>query len=105
MRATATLSGDKGGGALSEPFVRLRAYMVPPVVRHAFIFHLLRALPVGQPVEIWNDHDPVPIRYQLDAEQPGQFHYEPGESREGWWVATVTRVRAADDAGIRDRRP
>lgn len=54
----------------------LQAWMLPSSIRHQVIFDVLEALPPGHSVTLVNDHDPKPLFYQLDAEQPGQFRRE-----------------------------
>ena len=44
-----------------------------PRERHPTIFATLDALAPGEAFELVNDHDPRPLRYQLDAERPGAF--------------------------------
>ncbi len=51
----------------------LQAWMLPSSIRHQVIFDVLDALPPGHSVTLINDHDPKPLFYQLDAEQPDQF--------------------------------
>lgn len=90
-------NNDRGGaeGAprpATEPLLLFRAYQVPPVVRHRLIFEMLALLPVGTTLRLLNDHDPVPVRYQLDAEYPHQYAYEALDSIEGWWAADINRL-------------
>lgn len=51
----------------------LNAWTLPSNIRHEVIFRVLDALPPDQSVTLINDHDPKPLFYQLDAEQPGVF--------------------------------
>ena len=46
-----------------------------PRVRHETIFDRLDALAIGETLRLVNDHDPAPLRYQLDATRPGQFRW------------------------------
>jgi hypothetical protein len=46
---------------------------LPPVRRHALIFETFQALGPGQAFMLVNDHDPKPLYYQFQAEQPGKF--------------------------------
>ncbi len=41
---------------------------------------MLAALPAHHAVTLINDHDPKPLFYQLDAEQPGSFTRETVEA-------------------------
>lgn len=58
----------------------LNAWTLPSRIRHAVIFRVLAALPAYQAVTLINDHDPKPLFYQLDAEQPGSFSREAVEA-------------------------
>ena len=49
---------------------------IPCRVKHAQIFQRWTELPVGQHFVLINDHDPVPLRYQFEAEFPGAFGWE-----------------------------
>ena len=46
---------------------------MPPRVRHETIFERIDRLTSGETLRLVNDHDPVPLRYQLDATRPGKF--------------------------------
>ncbi|MDE3083761.1 MAG: DUF2249 domain-containing protein [Verrucomicrobiota bacterium] len=49
---------------------------IPCSVKHAQIFQRWFDLPVGRHFVLLNDHDPVPLRYQFEAEFPGAFSWE-----------------------------
>lgn len=59
--------------------VILNAWTLPSSIRHQVIFRVLDALPPYQAVTLVNDHDPKPLFYQLDAEQPEAFLRETAE--------------------------
>jgi regulator of cell morphogenesis and NO signaling len=68
-----------------------------PRDRHQTIFDRLGQLEPGQTMTLVNDHDPIPLRYQLDAEQPDQFRWEYRESGPERWVVDITnRARVFD---------
>jgi uncharacterized protein (DUF2249 family) len=48
-----------------------------PRDRHPTIFARLDALKPGNSLRLVNDHDPAPLRYQLLAERPDLFTWEP----------------------------
>lgn len=54
----------------------LNAWTLPSSIRHEVIFRVLAALPPYQTVTLINDHDPKPLFYQLDAENPEVFSRE-----------------------------
>jgi uncharacterized protein (DUF2249 family) len=49
---------------------------IPCSIKHGQILQRWRELPVGDHFVLLNDHDPVPLRYQFEAEFPGQFTWE-----------------------------
>ncbi len=54
---------------------------IPCNVKHRQILERWVALPVNDYFILKNDHDPVPLRYQFEAEFPGDFswiHLEQG---------------------------
>ena len=68
-----------------------------PRDRHQATFEQLGALETGEAMTLVNDHDPVPLRYQLDAERPHQFRWEYRESGPDRWVVDITsRARVFD---------
>ncbi|MGH8229500.1 MAG: DUF2249 domain-containing protein, partial [Steroidobacteraceae bacterium] len=67
---------------------------LPPPQRHALIFATCGKLPTGSAFVLVNDHDPKPLRYQLEAESPGQFGWEYVESGPQVWQVRITRKKA-----------
>lgn len=68
-----------------------------PKDRHGTIFERLAELESGETLRLVNDHDPVPLRYQLDAERPGHFTWEYVESGPDRWEVVITsRARVFD---------
>ncbi len=58
-----------------------------PRERHPTIFSTFEALAPGQALELVNDHDPKPLRYQFEAEMPGTFTWDYlQEGPEAWRV-------------------
>ena len=59
---------------------------IPCSVKHGLIIQTWLQLPVGDHFILFNDHDPVPLRYQFAAQWPDTFTWEhlvniPGEAR------------------------
>lgn len=48
---------------------------IPPILRHRTIFDLLERLQPGQALPIVNDHDPAPLRRQLNERHPGRYSW------------------------------
>lgn len=78
---------------MSNP-LQLDVRELPPPQRHALIFKECGKLPVGNAVVLVNDHDPKPLYYQFEAEQPGQFGWEYVESGPEVWRVRITRRKA-----------
>lgn len=68
-----------------------------PRDRHPAIFGLLDQLACGATLLLVNDHDPMPLRYQLDATRPGQFSWTyVEEGPEVWQVHITSRAHVVD---------
>lgn len=59
--------------------------------RHEAIFGRLTALQPGGRLVIVNDHDPRPLRFQLDAAWPGVYAWEYLQSGPQVWRVAITR--------------
>lgn len=70
---------------------------MPPAVRHTSIFERLDTLGVGESLRLVNDHDPAPLRYQLDATRPGQFRWEYVASGPEEWAIDITSLARVVD--------
>ncbi len=69
-----------------------------PRDRHAQIFARLAELPAGGSLVLVNDHDPRPLWYQLQAEQPGQFGWTYAEQGPERWRVRIERLAGADES-------
>ncbi len=49
---------------------------IPCRIKHAQIFQRWFDLPVGESFVLLNDHDPIPLHYQFEAEFAGAFSWE-----------------------------
>ncbi len=68
-----------------------------PAERHRTIFEMIDELGTGETLRLVNDHDPVPLRYQLDATRPGQFTWNPVETGpEQWSIDITSKARVID---------
>jgi len=65
---------------------------LPHGARHEIIFGKLHALAPGERLVIVNDHDPKPLRYQLDAAWPGTFDWSYVVAGPQVWRIEITRV-------------
>lgn len=67
---------------------------LPPARRHELIFSTFDSLAPGQSIELVNDHDPKPLRYQLSAEHPDQFSWDYLETGPQAWRVRIARNAA-----------
>ncbi len=65
---------------------------MPPALRHEQIFAAVRDLAAGGSFVLCNDHDPKPLRYQLDAERPGQITWDYLEQGPQVWRVRIGRT-------------
>lgn len=71
---------------------------IPGRVKHAQIFQRWFDLPVGQHFVLLNDHDPVPLRYQFEAEFAGAFAWEYLEKGPEEFRVKITKLKALPPA-------
>lgn len=67
---------------------------IPCRVKHGQIFQRWLDLPVGRHFVLLNDHDPVPLRYQFEAEFPGAVGWEYLERGPDDFRVKITKLRA-----------
>jgi len=77
--------------ATENPAVIINAPILPPPVKHQTILAVFDALPTGHSALLINDHDPKPLLYQLEAEQPGVFSVEYQERGPERFAILLTR--------------
>ncbi len=71
--------------------VELDVRVIPPRDKHPTIFRTFDGLERGQSMILINDHDPRPLRYQLDAEHPGTFEWTYMAQRPEIWRVQIDR--------------
>lgn len=76
---------------ISPPQLDVRA--IPPVARYPQIFELAHALAESQSIVIVNDHDPQPLRYQLESKYPGLFDWEYLEQGPDIWRVEIKKLQ------------
>ncbi len=62
-----------------------------PHEKHSTIFARIAQLQGGESLTIHNDHDPVPLRYHLEAEHGDAYGWEYLEQGPEWWKVQITR--------------
>ena len=60
-----------------------------PRERHPTILSTFDALQPGRALELVNDHDPKPLRYQFEAELPGAFTWDYLEEGPEVWRVRI----------------
>jgi len=91
-RLTVHRRDDRKEEAMStdaEPILDVRSE--PPARRHELIFDTYDALAAGTGFVLVNDHDPKPLRYQLEAEHAGAFTWDYLEQGPEVWRVRIGR--------------
>ncbi|NCQ17932.1 MAG: hemerythrin [Ignavibacteria bacterium CG_4_8_14_3_um_filter_37_9] len=65
---------------------------VPPREKHPTIFATFDALKNGERFQLVNDHDPMPLYYQFNAERPNQFDWEYVEKGPEVWRVNISKL-------------
>ncbi|KAA3641048.1 MAG: DUF2249 domain-containing protein [Armatimonadetes bacterium] len=63
---------------------------IEPKDKHVKIFELLGKLAAGDKLTLVNDHDPIPLKYQIEAEYPDQYTFNYVESGPVDWIVDIT---------------
>src|SRR5688572_27239366 len=64
---------------------------IPPRDRHPLILDTFDTLAPGEAFVLVNDHDPKPLYYQFQAEQPGKVRWEYLELGPEVWRVRIGR--------------
>jgi len=70
---------------------------IPCSIKHGLILRTWHELPVGDHFVLLNDHDPVPLRYQFEAEFPGAFTWDHLERGPADFRVKITKTRAVTE--------
>ena len=65
---------------------------IPCRIKHGQIFQRWLDLPVGQHFVLLNDHDPVPLRYQFEAQFPGAVSWEYLKAGPDEFMVKITKL-------------
>ena len=79
-------------GDAEEPDLDVR--QVSHAQRHGLIFTAYRALRPGRGFVLVNDHDPLPLRYQFEAQYTGEYTWDYLEAGPPAWRVRIGRVGA-----------
>ncbi|WP_375121342.1 DUF2249 domain-containing protein [Variovorax sp. WS11] len=66
--------------------------VLEPRFRHSHIFSTFAALDDGQAIELVNDHDPLPLYAQFEAQWPNGFAWNYLEEGPLLWRVAITKV-------------
>lgn len=70
-----TLLVVAAGSSRSQDNLELDLRAVPPPERHPLVFAQFDSLEMGDSFDLVNDHDPIPLKRQMDAMRPGQAEW------------------------------
>lgn len=65
--------------------------VIPPREKHSTIHARLHDLDAGAALVIVNDHDPRPLRFELEADHPGLFAWSYLESGPLTWRVEIRK--------------
>lgn len=82
------------------PTTTLDVRRIPPAQRHPMIFSAFDALAPGEAVDLFNDHEPVPLHLQFQSRRPGQFRWRVLEGGPGLWHVRIERTAAGPAGGV-----
>lgn len=74
----------------NEPIINVQE--IEPRLRHQTIFKVFNTLLEGESLRIHNNHDPMPVYYQLVDLRGNIFTWEYLQKGPEWWDIRVTRV-------------
>ena len=72
--------------------VTLDVRPIPAPSKHPAIFHTFDALALGEAMELVNDHDPRPLRYQFMMEREGKFEWTYLEEGPQVWRVNIGKI-------------
>jgi AhpD family alkylhydroperoxidase len=90
--------GEESTMSTEEPVLDVRTE--EPGRRHELIFETFDDLPAGRSYVLVNDHDPRPLRYQLEAENAGEFSWQYLEQGPEVWRVRIGRTASPGSATI-----
>jgi regulator of cell morphogenesis and NO signaling len=83
---------------LSDKLNVLKVYELEPTEKHPTIFRSFDVLLPGESFVIENDHDPIPLYYELEADRKGQLDkFEYLQKGPDIWVVQISKSEIADN--------
>ncbi|TAM60305.1 DUF2249 domain-containing protein [bacterium] len=74
--------------------IELDVRPLPPGRKHTTIFEKYEALALGDTLRIINDHDPRPLRFELDHDYPNTFSWEYAAKGPDVWLVDIKKTTA-----------
>ena len=71
--------------------VEIDVRVIPPRDKHPTIFRAVDKLASGESVTLVNDHDPLPLKYQLMAEHPDTYDWANEAQGPELWRVKISR--------------
>ncbi|WP_439492070.1 DUF2249 domain-containing protein [Bosea sp. (in: a-proteobacteria)] len=82
----------------SLPTEPLDVRTIPPTIRHATIFGIIERLDPGATFSIVNDHDPAPLRRQIETRYPGGYSWTYVVEGPHYWQVEIGRAEGEPPA-------
>ncbi len=60
-------------------------------IKHQKLFGTIESMKSGETLKIINDHNPAPLRFRLEAGQPGMFGWKYEQEGPEQWVVIISR--------------
>lgn len=78
----------------SQDIPEIDVRQIPPGQRHPAIFGILTALAPGAVMRVTSDHDPRPLRYQIEARYADEFGWLYLEQGPDTWQVQISRAES-----------
>lgn len=76
---------------MPENLKQLDVRPITPREKHPTIFSTFDSLESGEQFQLVNDHDPMPLYYQFNAERPDTFGWEYVERGPEVWRVNISK--------------
>jgi uncharacterized protein (DUF2249 family) len=71
--------------------LELDVRVLPPPKKHLTIHEMLDKLAPGEALRITNDHDPRPLKFELDHDEPNTYSFNYLESGPTTWLVDIVK--------------
>lgn len=90
-RTTTQVAASDGKSRYDKQMIELDVRVIPPPQKHKTIHEKLEQLGPGEALRITNDHDPRPLRFELEHDQPGVYSFTYLESGPERWLVDISK--------------